>query len=263
MGTSTACSPGSARHRHISTPALPTRSVFVWAGGEGRLPGARLSGWQSAHAGSMGAPCRGRHRMREHSLPACSVGLVGREVGNWKGPELTPLCATTEAGQLRSPPCFAGGGGFSWHGKGFSPLVSFCNAQEKWLLHGCTKAQKDPPWGGTWARRWWVHVPCKIASLRARVSLTLMATGQHLGDNPEACGSALEEDAPEPLSLLSSVLGVGPALQEHNFRCKPIPKLFTKSSALKLRALPGKKCNEGHQGDGNRADISTHMPNYR
>lgn len=48
--------------------------------------------------------------MREHSLPACSVGLVGREVGNWKGPELTPLCATTEAGQLRSPPCFAGGG---------------------------------------------------------------------------------------------------------------------------------------------------------
>lgn len=133
MGTSTACSLGSARHRHISAPALPTRSVFVWAGGEGRLPGARLSGWQSARAGSMGAPCRGRHRMREQSLPACSMGLAGREVENWKGPELTPLCATTGAGQLRSPPCSAGGGGVGSVGmeKDFPHLSAFAMPRKR------------------------------------------------------------------------------------------------------------------------------------
>ena len=45
--------------------------------------------------------------------------------------------------------------------------------------------------------------------------------------------------------------------------CKPIPKLFTKGSALKLRALPGRKCSEGHQDGGNGEDIPTHMPNSR
>lgn len=62
-------------------------------------------------------------------------------------------------------------------------------------------------------------------------SPALMATEQHLGDIPEACGSALEEGAPVLVFLLSSVLGVGPDSQEHNFRCKPIAKPFTKSSA--------------------------------
>lgn len=108
-GTSTAHSPGSAQHCHISALALPARFVLVWAGGEGRLPGARLSGWQSARTGSMGAPCRGRHRMQEQSRAARSVGLAGREVGNWKGLELTPLWGTTGAGQLGSPPCSARG----------------------------------------------------------------------------------------------------------------------------------------------------------
>ena len=49
--------------------------------------------------------------------------------------------------------------GFRRHGKGFSPFVSFCDAQDKCLLCGCTKAHADPPWGVTWAGRGWVHAP--------------------------------------------------------------------------------------------------------
>lgn len=108
-----------------------------------------------------------------------------------------------------------------------------------------------------------MQTPSKIDCLKPRPLLTPMATEQHLGDIPVACGSAPEEDTPGLVSLLSSVLGVGPASQEHSFGCKPLPKLFTETSALKLRALPGRKCSEGQQGDGNGADIPTHMPNSR
>lgn len=47
--------------------------------------------------------------MQEQSWAARGVGLVGREVGSWKGLELTPLWGTTGARQLGSPPCSARG----------------------------------------------------------------------------------------------------------------------------------------------------------
>lgn len=158
-----------------------------------------------------------------------------QSMGLWKGgrelerAELTPLCITTGAEQLGSTSCSTGGVEKDFlHLSAFAvPRTSVC----------CVAAQKGLPWGVTWAGRGWVHAPCKVDSLRPQASPPLIVTVQHLGVMPKACGSALGKGAPGLVFLLSSVLEVGPASWEHNFGCKPIAKLFTKSSGLKLRAF--------------------------
>lgn len=44
-------------------------------------------------------------------------------------------------------------GAVRWHEKGFSPFVSFCDAQDKRFFVVAQK-HKDLPQGGTWAGGW-------------------------------------------------------------------------------------------------------------
>lgn len=107
----------AARPRHSPTPALPASSVLVWAGGEGRMPGSRLSAWQSAR----------------RAAPS-----VGSQVRSWKGLELSPMWGTTGAGEAAFPSLLCQEG-LRQHGEGFSPFASFCSAQDKCLGHKSTQ----------------------------------------------------------------------------------------------------------------------------
>ena len=76
--------------------------------------------------------------MQEQSQAACSMGLARRELGNWKGLELTPLWGTTGAGQLGSPPCSARGGSGGME-KDFPHLSAFAMPRASVC---CVAAQK-------------------------------------------------------------------------------------------------------------------------
>lgn len=183
-----------------------------------------------------------------------------QSMGLWKGgrelerAELTPLCITTGAEQLGSTSWSTGGGQVVWK-RTFSicqllqcPGQVFAVWQHKKAFPGESPGQSACPMqSGLPQTSGITTIDCYSAASWGHAQGLWVSPGERCSRT----GFPVELSFGSWTSLLGAQLWVqaySKALyQEFRFKAESL--------------LPGRKCHERHQSDGNGADIPTHVPN--